>query len=141
MAATCNFAAYKTVFEKVGYFTDHRAFEDILFCKKFIQMGGKVVLFNDVIITHLNRTSLDHVINNQKLLGFHSAAVRKEFGMSPQLIFKVPLLAYILLPYRFLSILSRLLKSGMLFRFIVYSPLIKYILIYWCSGFYNGAKS
>ena len=141
VAATCNFAAYKTVFEKVGYFTDHRAFEDILFCKKFIQLGGKVVLFNDVIITHLNRTSLGHVINNQKLLGYHSAAVRKEFGMPPKLIFKFPLLAFLLFPYRFLSILSRLLKSGMLFRFILYSPLIKYVLFYWCSGFYKGAKA
>lgn len=141
VAATCNFAAYKTVFEKVGYFTNHRAFEDILFCKKFIGMGGKVVLFNDVIITHLNRTSLDHVIKNQRLLGFHSAAVRKEFGMPPKVVFTFPLLAFLLLPFRFFSIISRFMKSSMLWRFILYSPLIKYILLQWCIGFSKGSKS
>jgi len=140
IAATCNFAAYKSVFEKVGYFTDHRAFEDMLFCKRFIEIGGRVSLFKDVRIAHLNRTDLNHVVSNQRLLGRYSASTRKEYSMSPQLIFKYPLLAYLLLPYRYFSILSRMSSIKVLIQYLLYTPILFYVLVFWCNGFYEGSR-
>jgi hypothetical protein len=139
MAATCNFAAKKKTFELVGYFTDHRAFEDMLFCKKLIDLGGRVELHNKIRVKHMNRTDLTHVVNNQKLLGKYSAVVRKEYNLPPKLIFKYPLLAYALAPFRFFSILSRLRPAKNIFLFLLYSPIIVYILLQWSKGFKEGS--
>lgn len=140
VAATCNFAAKKNTFELVGYFTDHRAFEDMLFCKKLIDLDGRIELRKKVRVKHMNRTDLSHVVNNQKLLGKYSAAVRKEFQLPPRTIFKYPLLAFTLAPYRFFSILFRLRPFKNSLLFLLYSPIILYILFQWTVGFKEGAE-
>lgn len=139
-AATCNFAAKKEVFEKVGYFTDDRAFEDMLFCTKFKKMGGAIYQFRDIRISHVNKTDLKKIAANQKMLGFYSAKVRKQHQMPPQAVFNYPVLAFGLLGFRYLSILSRVIKSKHFLSFVLYNPIIIYLLIQWSIGFYNGAK-
>lgn len=139
-AATCNFACRKEVFEQIGYFTDDRAFEDMLFCKKFTEQGGQIFRVNGIRIAHLNKTDLAGIRSNQTMLGKFSAIVRQAHGMPPQLVFKFPVLAFALAKFRYLSIFSRVIRSKYWARFLLYSPVIIYLLFHWSKGFYSGAK-
>lgn len=139
-AATCNFAAHKSVFTKIGGFTDDRAFEDFLFCYKFKKSGGKIYQLNNIIITHNNKTNLKEIVQNQKMLGRFSAIVRNNYDMPPKIIFKYPILAFGLAAYRYYSITSRIVKTKNIFKFIAYTPVIVYLLLKWSQGFYLGAK-
>jgi glycosyltransferase involved in cell wall biosynthesis len=140
-AATCNFACHKTVFEQVGYFTDDRAFEDMLFCRKFTEQGGAIYRYHDIRIAHLNKTELAGIKNNQRMLGFYSAKVRKAYGMPPHTIFQMPILALALVPFRYLSIFSRVVRSKYLWKFLLYKPIMLYLLWHWSKGFRAGAKA
>jgi glycosyltransferase involved in cell wall biosynthesis len=139
-AATCNFACRKEVFEKIGYFTDDRAFEDMLFCKKFTDQGGQIFRVNGIRIAHLNKTDLAGIRSNQTMLGKFSAIVRRAHGMPPQLVFQFPILAFGLAGFRYLSIFSRVINSKYGVKFLLYSPIILYLLLHWSKGFYTGAK-
>ncbi len=139
-AATCNFACKKAIFEQYGYFPDYRAFEDFLFCMRLAQHDIPVFLKNDIRITHVNKTALDKVAANQKMLGKYSALVRKAHGLPPKIIFKYPMLAFGMVAYRYASILSRVYNRRLLFPFLLYTPFILYILFHWSAGFYAGAK-
>jgi len=141
MAATCNFATKRSTFDRLGYFSHYRAFEDMLFCKKFIEITtGQIKLFSDIRIKHINRTDLSHVLNNQRLLGKYSAIARKEYKMPPQVILNNSWLTFLLIPFRYFSILSRLFFTKNLTVFLFYSPIIIYILFYWSKGFREGAS-
>ncbi|WP_020537606.1 glycosyltransferase [Lewinella cohaerens] len=139
-AATCNFACRKEVFDKIGYFTDDRAFEDMLFCKKFTDQGGQIFRINGIRIAHLNKTDLAGIRRNQTMLGKFSAIVRRAHGMPPQLVFKLPILAFALAKFRYLSIFSRVIRSKYWAKFLLYTPVILYLLVHWSKGFYTGAK-
>ncbi|NJC27544.1 glycosyltransferase [Neolewinella antarctica] len=139
-AATCNFACNREVFERVGYFTDDRAFEDILFCKKLIAVGGRIVKVDDVRIRHVNKTDLAGVASNLEMLGRYSALVRKRQGMPPRIIFNYPILSFGLIVFRYVSIISRVARSRYLLQFIMYTPVILYLLFIWARGFNIGAK-
>ncbi len=139
-AATCNFACRKEVFDKIGYFTDDRAFEDMLFCKKFTDQGGQIFRINGIRIAHLNKTDLAGIRRNQTMLGKFSAIVRRAHGMPPQLVFKLPILAFALAKFRYLSIFSRVIRSKYWVKFLLYTPVILYLLLHWSKGFYTGAK-
>mgnify|MGYP001560803766 FL=1 len=137
-AATCNFAAKRMVFEKVGGFAESRAFEDSLFCHKLISIGGKICQYDDIIISHNNKTKFKNISANQKMLGKYSAIVRLENNMSPKAIFRFPILSFLLPLYRYFSIATRVIKTSHIFQFILYTPLIIYLLIVWAVGFYQG---
>lgn len=139
-AATCNFACRKKVFDNIGYFTDDRAFEDMLFCKKFTDQGGQIFRINGIRIAHLNKTDLAGIRSNQAMLGKFSAIVRRAHGMPPQLVFQFPILAFGLAGFRYLSIFSRVISSKYGAKFLLYSPIILYLLLHWSKGFYTGAK-
>lgn len=139
-AATCNFACKKSVFEKVGYFTNDRAFEDFLFCYKFRKQGGKIYQMRAICVEHLNKTEEAAITANQKMLGYYSAKVRKSNEMPPQIVFKYPLLAFSLIGFRYISILSRVVKNRFIIEFFLYTPILIYFLIQWSIGFYKGAK-
>jgi len=139
-AATCNFSAKKEVFEKVGFFSDDRAFEDFLFCYKFKESGGKIYQHKDISISHINKTDFNDIVRNQKMLGRFSAKVRKRYDMPPQSVFKLPILSFALPGFRYLSILSRVIKTKHIFKFLLFSPIIIYFLFCWSWGFYKGAK-
>lgn len=139
-AATCNFACRKEVFDKIGYFTDDRAFEDMLFCKKFTDQGGQIFRINGIRIAHLNKTDLAGIRRNQTMLGKFSAIVRRAHGMPPQLVFKFPILAFALAKFRYLSIFSRVIRSKYWAKFLLYTPVILYLLVHWSKGFYTGVK-
>lgn len=140
-AATCNFACKKDIFDRFGYFSNRRAFEDFFFCDLLSKNGIKILRKRNIIVTHLNRTSLGDICRNQKMLGKYSALVRKENDLSPQIIFKFPIFAFGLIAFRYLSISSRLYNKKEGVKFLLYTPYIIYILFYWASGFYSGAKS
>ena len=139
-AATCNFSARKEVFEKVGGFSDDRAFEDILFCHRFKKSGGEIHQIKNISVSHINKTDIKGVVQNQNMLGRFSAKVRKKNDMPPELIFKVPFLAFALIGFRYLSIFSRVVSTKHIFKFLLFSPVIIYLLIWWSVGFYDGAK-
>ncbi len=139
-AATCNFACKKEIFDRYGYFSNRRAFEDFFFCDLLSKNGVKILRKKNISVTHLNRTSLNDICANQQMLGKYSALVRKENGLPPQIIFKMPIFAFALIAFRYLSISTRLYnkKEGM--KFLLYTPVIMYILFYWAFGFFTGAK-
>ena len=139
-AATCNFACKRIIFEQIGYFSKARAYEDFLFCRKFVKEGGKIILRKDINVTHVNKIDLKSIRDNQFILGKYSAIARRENGLSPKLIFKYPILSPLLIGYRYVSILSRLFHRKRLFTFLWCTPVIVYLLGYWCSGFYHGSK-
>ena len=140
-AATCNFACKKSVFDSIGKFTQERAFEDFLFCHKFRLAGGKIYQIQNIRISHVNKTALKDIRSNLKMLGNFSAKIRRKHGMAPNLIFSYPILAFFLVGFRYVSILSRVFKNRHLFHFLLYSPVIIYLLFYWSIGFYTGAKN
>lgn len=139
-AATCNFACKKTVFERVGYFTNDRAFEDFLFCYKFRKQGGSIYQIRAIAVEHLNKTAGAAIVANQKMLGYYSAKVRKTNAMPPQVVFKYPLLAFGLIGFRYFSIISRVVKTEFFIQFLLYTPILIYFIIQWGIGFYKGAK-
>ncbi len=138
-AATCNFSAQRKVFANAGGFSTDRAFEDFLFCYKFRKSGGIVYQIKDITITHINRTSFNEIVQNQKMLGRYSAIVRKKNGMAPKLVFKFPVLAFALLGFRYVSIFSRVMGTKYFFKFLLFSPIIVFLLFWWCIGFFIGA--
>jgi glycosyltransferase involved in cell wall biosynthesis len=140
-APTCNLAVYKDDFLRLGGFTDDRAFEDFLFCRKFTDSGGRIVQLNELRIHHMNKTVLSDIVRNQRLLGRHSALVRQRHGMPPQAVFRRPRLAYALVPYRFTKILSRARRAGQLWPFLRNARTIAYLLLQWTHGFYTGATT
>ncbi len=140
VAATCNFAINKVDFLKVGGFTDDRAFEDFLFCYRFRKLGGEIHQLSKLCIYHLNKTNLANIVSNQKLLGKYSAKVRRKNNMPPNLIFKFPILCFALPGYRYFSIFSRIIKTKHIFKFLLYTPVVMYLLIQWSIGFYAGVK-
>ena len=135
------FSCKKNIFEYVGYFSDHRVLEDFLFCRTFAQRGGKCLMVNEIVLSHLNRTSHKKVIDSMFILGKHSAIARKMNGLGPKIIFKRPWLAFGLVFYRFFTIAARVYKTKYWLRFLLYKPIILYLLIYWSWGFYKGAKT
>jgi glycosyltransferase involved in cell wall biosynthesis len=139
-AATCNFAIKKQEFERVGGFTGDRGFEDILFCEKFKKLGGKIYQLRNIRISHINKTELADIRANQWMLGRFSAIIRREQGMPPQVVFKYPVLAFLLVGFRYVSIFSRVMRDKYFLRFLLYTPFIIYFLIQWSIGFYRGAK-
>ncbi len=140
VAATCNFAAKKNVFEKFGGFSNDRAFEDFLFCHEFKKMDGKIYQVKDISVIHVNKTNLSEIVSNQRMLGRFSAKVRRKNNMPPKIIFKCPILALTLTGYRFINIFYRVIKTRYIFKFLLFTPIILYILINWSIGFYNGAR-
>jgi glycosyltransferase involved in cell wall biosynthesis len=140
-AATCNFACMKKLFDQVGYFSGYRAFEDFFFCERLRQGGGRVVLVNEVRVTHLNKTSTRDIVRNLDLLGYFSAVVRKENGLPPRIAFQYPILSLGLFAYRFISVGRKVIQSGEAWRFLKYSPLVAYFLWRWNIGFYRGSKN
>ena len=140
VAGAGNFTCKKKLFEQIGYFSDHRVLEDFLLSKKFTDQGGKILIMNDVVITHVNRNSAKKVLNSMFILGKHSAIARKTSGLGPKIIFRLPPLAFGLSFYRYFSILSRVYKNKHFLKFLLYTPLILYLLFHWSLGFYRGAK-
>lgn len=138
-AATCNFACEKEVFDRVGYFTDDRAFEDMLFCHRFLEEGGQIMQYPQIKIAHLNKTDLQAVVRNLTMLGEFSAIVRKKHGLPPKLVFSFPVLSPLLAVFRYASIFSRIIKSGYKWDFFRYTPWVVYLLAQWSKGFYKGA--
>lgn len=139
-AATCNFAAPKEVFDKLGGFSDDRAFEDFLFCYRFKKSGGEICQISSIQVSHINKTKLSDVVRNQKMLGRFSAIVRKKHGLPPKIVFAIPLLAFALYGFRYLSIFSRVVRTRHIFKFILYTPIVAYLLFQWSLGFYQGAR-
>lgn len=139
-AATCNFAIRKDEFERVGGFTGDRAFEDILFCEKFKSLGGKIMQVRSIRISHVNKTELADIRANQQMLGRFSAIIRREQHMPPQLIFQYPVLAFLLVGFRYASIFSRVVRDKHIVKFLLYTPIILYLIVHWSIGFYRGAK-
>ena len=140
-AGAGNFACKRQVFTQRGYFTDDRAFEDILLLRRFIDSGGKILKVNDLRIIHHNKTDLKANGNNLRMLGHFSASVRHREGMPPKAVFKFPLLAFALGVFRYLSVAGRVLRTEYAGRFLLYTPIVLYLISKWSIGFYQGAKS
>ena len=140
-AGAGNFACKREVFTQRGYFTDDRAFEDILLLRRFIDSGGNILKVNDLRIIHHNKTDLKANGNNLRMLGQFSASVRHREGMPPKAVFKFPPLAFALGIFRYLSVASRVLRTEYAGRFLLYTPILLYLIAEWSMGFYEGAKA
>lgn len=139
-ASTGNFGCEKILFEKYGYFSDYRAFEDFFFASNLKKQGGKILKISSFTMTHHNRTMFTQIWKNIKMLGLLSAKVRKENNLPPKILFKYPILSFGLIPYRYLSGLVNTMKSSYFLTYILLSPLLIILYISWTLGFFNGAR-
>jgi glycosyltransferase involved in cell wall biosynthesis len=139
-ASTGNFGCEKILFEKYGYFSDYRAFEDFFFASNLKKQGGKILKVSGFTITHHNRTTFNQIWKNINMLGLLSAKVRRENNLPPKLIFRFPALAFLLTFYRYFSGLKNTLHSKYFFSYILLSPLLIILFLGWSTGFYEGSK-
>jgi glycosyltransferase involved in cell wall biosynthesis len=139
-ASTGNFGCEKILFEKYGYFSDYRAFEDFFFASNLKKQGGKILKVSGFTITHHNRTTFNQIWKNINMLGLLSAKVRRENNLPPKLIFRFPALAFLLTFYRYFSGLKNTLHNKYFFSYILLSPLLIILFLGWSTGFYEGSK-
>jgi len=73
---TANISYRREIFERLGYFDDVRASEDLLFNWRLTLAGGKILFDPTIRVTHLNRTGWRKIVAYQSILGRGSAAAR-----------------------------------------------------------------
>lgn len=139
-ASTGNFGSKRNLFDKYGYFSGYRAFEDFFFAENLRKKGGKIVKYDDFTMTHHNRTNFSHIWKNLKMLGKLSAKVRRENGLPPKLIFRFPMLAFFLTFFRYFSGMKNALQSKYFYSYILLTPILIMLYLGWSIGFYEGSK-
>jgi glycosyltransferase involved in cell wall biosynthesis len=76
-AFSANMIMLKAAFRRFGPFVDMRAAEDVVFSRKLIAEGGRVLFYPSLRVQHDNRTQLQPYLRNQFLLGKHTAIARR----------------------------------------------------------------
>jgi glycosyltransferase involved in cell wall biosynthesis len=76
-AFSANMIMPRTAFRRFGPFVDMRAAEDVVFSRKLIAEGGRVLFYPRLRAQHDNRTRLRPYLRNQFLLGKHTAIARR----------------------------------------------------------------
>jgi glycosyltransferase involved in cell wall biosynthesis len=95
---TANIAYRREVFERLGYFDDVRASEDLLFNWRLTLAGGRILFDPSIRVTHLNRTGWRKIVAYQAVLGRGSAAARRMMNPPFEVIRHYPALGW-LVPY------------------------------------------
>lgn len=76
-ALSGNMVLPRKSFERFGPFVAVRAAEDIVFSRKLLAGGGRVLFYPQMCVSHDNRTTLRPYLRNQFVVGKHTAIARR----------------------------------------------------------------
>jgi Glycosyl transferase family 2 len=76
-ALSGNTALRRAAYERFGPFVEVRAAEDVVFSRRLLAAGGRILFFPDLRVYHDNRTRLWPFLRNQVLVGTHTAIARR----------------------------------------------------------------
>jgi glycosyltransferase involved in cell wall biosynthesis len=146
-APSCNISAKVKALASVGFFPEEsQRSHDLIFCWRYARLGRGPILFEPAIrVRHISRAGLRDALQHLALLGRFSAMVRRAHPMRGSFLVAWPALIPLLVPFRYVCILGRLLRSTtgkwLAPVYVVSTPLILLGLAAWTRGFMKGAKT
>ena len=144
---SCNLAVKRAALEAYGGFpTEMQASEDMLFTRRLIERSGSSLWFDPaMVIRHSNRNTFRELKDKLSNLGYWSGRSRATGVIPGGFILRYPALIPLLVPYRLINVLGRLLlrsKDGRLVGMALLGwPFLIYGLIWWAVAFRRGAAS
>jgi GT2 family glycosyltransferase len=94
-AVSANMLLRRDAYERFGPFAEVRAAEDVVFSRRLVAAGGRILFFPALRVFHDNRTDLAPFLRNQALLGRHTALARRLVHFVDT---RSPVLFFLLLP-------------------------------------------
>lgn len=76
-ALSGNMVLPRRAFERFGPFVAVRAAEDVVFSRRLLAAGGRVLFYPAMVVAHDNRTRLRPYLRNQFIVGKHTAIARR----------------------------------------------------------------
>lgn len=98
-ALSGNMVLTRKAYERFGPFIDVRAAEDIVFSRRLIEAGGRILFFPSLVAYHDNRTTLRPFLRNQVVVGKHTAIARRLVSFADTASYGVFLLLLPLAPF------------------------------------------
>jgi GT2 family glycosyltransferase len=81
-ALSGNTVLRRAAYDRFGPFAEVRAAEDIIFSRKLLAAGGRVLFYPALRVAHDNRTKLGPFLRNQMLVGKHTAIARRQVAFA-----------------------------------------------------------
>jgi len=141
-----NSAVQKSVFDTVGKFPeiDLIAGEDVLFSQKIAEKYPADIWFNsNMIVSHLGRKDfkvfLDHQISFGYTRGYNKLLLKESYRRISRYRFMI--LAIVLKRFEYIFRKSLIYNPVLIFRNLIYCPLIFIGLYYWATGFQKGCEA
>jgi GT2 family glycosyltransferase len=76
-ALSGNLVMHRSTYERFGPFVEIRAAEDLIFSRRLVLSGGRVLFAPTLRVLHDNRRRLRPYLRNQVVLGMHTAIARR----------------------------------------------------------------
>ena len=144
---SCNLAVKRAALEQHGVFPTHmQASEDMLFTRQLMQRSGASLWFDSQMrIRHSNRNNLAQLRDKLSTLGYWSGRSRATGLIPGGFLLRYPFAIPLLVPYRLINVVSRLLLRSRDARLVAMAllgwPLMAYGLVGWARAFYRGVRS
>ena len=142
-----NFSIKAVLFQETGKFPEIRASEDMFLAYNIKQKGIKILFEPKIKVNHMNRNRLQPVIENQLVLGFSSAIIRRILPQPGFFLVKNPIYATfipVVKLVRTLQIVSRNKFPYNLFQFwnfLVSLPFFIIGIMAYSIGFSRGVRA
>ena len=144
---SCNLAVKRSTLDKYGKFPiDMQASEDMLFTRQLRQRSGAPLYFDpDMRIRHTNANTLSQMRDKLSTLGYWSGRSRATGLIPGGVLLRYPIAIPMLVPYRLIVIVGRLLFWSRDFRLIAIAllgwPLLLFGLAGWALAFFRGVQA
>jgi GT2 family glycosyltransferase len=76
-ALSGNTVLLRTAYDRFGPFAEVRAAEDVVFSRRLLAAGGRILFYPELRVRHDNRTTLWPFLRNQVLVGRHTTIARR----------------------------------------------------------------
>lgn len=118
-------------------YTDIFPSEDTIFAQDLLAKGEKILFIPELVVYHINNTSLIKVLKHQYVLGNASARARRDKRMVGDIISKYKFLVLGVPLVRYIRAFIRLLKQNfvLLVEFLVISPIYLLAVFSWSIGY------
>ncbi len=144
---SCNLAVKRSALLQHGDFPTHmQASEDMLFTRQLMQRSGKSLFFDPQMrIHHSNQNNPAGLRDKLATLGYWSGRSRATGLIPGGFLLRYPFVIPLLVPYRLMHIMARLLLQSRDTRLVATAllgwPLMTYALAGWARAFYRGVRS
>jgi len=142
-ALSGNTVLRRSAYERFGPFADVRAAEDIVFSRRLLAAGGRVLFYPALRVAHDNRTALRPFLRNQILVGRHTARARRLVSFADSRSFALFLLVLPISPMiKLLKIASHLGRYDLrrIGTIVREFPLLMLGVCAYCLGLAQGAN-